>query len=199
MSSSKKPQTGFRGSKSQVDGARGAIAFTLMATLVLALVTPSRTARAQAGEEEIKAAFLFNFARYVEWPDGSFEDRGAPVRVCVLGADGFASILAESVSGKRVVERSVEVTVAKDPASTGSCHILFIGDDSHVSRRDLLGRIAKAPVLTVSDSDGFARDGGIANFYRADKKVRFEINPGAARLAGLRVSSQLLRLARVVE
>ena len=169
--------------------------------ILLALLLPgsSRVAWAQAGEEEIKAAFLYNFARYVQWPQDSFDDRGAPVRVCVLGAGDFARIVSANVSGKSVDDRAVEVVDVKNPASLGGCHILFVGDAVGKSRRELLGEIGKLPVLTVSDSEGFARAGGIANFYRDDKKVRFEINPGAARLAGLKISSQLLRLARVVE
>jgi len=156
-------------------------------------------ALAQAGEEEIKAAFLFNFARYVEWPASSFDGDETPVRVCLIGAGGFAKTVSESVSGKRVDRRSVEVMEAEDPASAVDCHILFVGEGVGAARSKLIAKLAKAPVLTVSDSEGFARAGGIANFYRADKKVRFEINPGAARDAGLRISSQLLRLARVVE
>lgn len=169
--------------------------------ILLALLLPgsSRMAWAQAGEEEIKAAFLFNFARYVQWPQDSFGDRGAPVRVCVLGADDFARIVSANVSGKSVDDRAVEVVDLKNAASLGGCHILFVGDQAGKPRRELLGEIGKLPVLTVSDSEGFAREGGIANFYRDDNKVRFEINPGAARVAGLKISSQLLRLARVVE
>lgn len=189
----KKDQRAFRPSQ--------AVRPTGLLLILLALLLPgsSRMAWAQAGEEEIKAAFLFNFARYVQWPEGSFDDRGTPVRVCVLGADDFARIVSANVSGKSVDDRSVEVVDLKDPASLGGCHILFVGDETGTSRRALLGEIGKRPVLTVSDSEGFAREGGIANFYRDDNKVRFEINPGAARVAGLKISSQLLRLAKVVE
>lgn len=169
--------------------------------ILLALLLPGsvRMAWAQAGEEEIKAAFLFNFARYVQWPQGSFDARGTPVRVCVLGADDFARIVSANVSGKSVDDRSVEVVDLKNSESLSGCHILFVGDETRRPRRELLGEIGKLPVLTVSDSEGFAREGGIANFYRDANKVRFEINPGAARVAGLKISSQLLRLARVVE
>lgn len=189
----KQDQRKFRSSK--------AVGPSALLVILLALLLPgsSRIAWAQAGEEEIKAAFLFNFARYVQWPQGSFDDRGTPVRVCVLGANDFARIVSANVSGKSVDDRAVEVVDLKNPASSAGCHILFVGDQAGASRSALLGEVGKLPVLTVSDSEGFAREGGIANFYRDDNKVRFEINPGAARVAGLKISSQLLRLARVVE
>ena len=147
----------------------------------------------------MKAAFLFNFARYVEWPASAFTAAEAPVRICVLGARTFASVVEEVVAGKQVGERSVEVAEAQDLDRAARCHILFVGEDLGIERPQLISTLADAHVFTVSDSEGFAREGGVANFFRADQKMRFEINTGAAKRAGLKISSRLLRLARVVE
>ena len=157
-----------------------------------------RMALAQS-EDQIKAAFLFNFARYVEWPEGAFASAEAPIRICLLGSDAFGSVVSQVVSGKNVAGRSLRVTTANDLELAASCHIVFVGDQAKAARLLVISALAQAPVFTVSDSEGFARDGGVANFFRADHKVRFEINSEAARRAGLKISSRLLRLARVVE
>ena len=156
-----------------------------------------RPARAQS-EDQIKAAFLFNFARYVEWPEDAFDRGDAPVRICALGASGFGEVLAEVISGKKIGPRPVEVRRLLDLSEATGCHVLFIGRTFVRSHEDAIGALRDRPIFTVSDRDGFAAAGGTANFYRADNRVRFEINPQAARNARLKVSSRLLRLAKVV-
>ncbi len=155
------------------------------------------SARAQS-EDQIKAAFLFNFARYVEWPEDAFDRPDAPVRICAIGANGFADVLTEVISGKKVGRRPVEVRRPVDLSGAVGCHILFIGRNFARSHEDAIGALRDRPIFTVSDREGFAAAGGTANFFRADSRVRFEINPRAARDARLKVSSRLLRLAKVV-
>ena len=150
-------------------------------------------------EDQIMAAFLFNFARYVEWPKDAFEDRRAPVTICILAADAFADVVSKTVSGKLVDNRPVGVQPISDLKSSGSCHILFIGRDAKQSHADAIAALDGQSVFAVSDRAGFASDGGIANFFRADSRIRFEINPSAALKVGLKISSRLLRLAKVVE
>jgi hypothetical protein len=150
-------------------------------------------------EDQVKAAFLFNFARYVEWPDRAFADEASPVRICTIGADDFGSVVSAVVEGKSVGMRAVSVEPVSDVASAEGCHILYAGTASDVSPDEVVSGLAGASVFTIADTAGFAEKGGIANFFRADNKVRFEINPTAARGAGLKISSRLLRLARVVE
>lgn len=159
---------------------------------------PATAAWAQS-EDQVKAAFLFNFARYVEWPPGAFGSGDAPVRICMIGTDGFSSVVAKAVSGKSVGDRAVEVDTPAALSSTTGCHILYVGDDADVAASEVAAQVSGASVFTVADRDGFAADGGIANFIRADNKIRFEINPGAAKEAGLKISSRLLRLATVVD
>lgn len=169
-------------------------AWTLAWTLLLA----PPTARAET-EDQIKAAFLFNFARYVEWPVETFETRNQAIRICMVGETDFAAVVARTVSGKNVADRPLAVDVLSDLSRVTGCHILYVGSGVEVSAGDLATSVESGSVFTVSDRDGFAADGGVANFIRMENKVRFEINPTAAKRAGLKVSSRLLRLARLVE
>lgn len=155
-------------------------------------------AQAQS-EDQIKAAFLYNFARYVEWPTASFAGPDAPVRICIAGNGTFADVVAETVSGKNVENRPVEVKAM--PALTGSsdCHILYVGEGIDAGPAQVASNVGGSSVFTVADRAGFAAGGGIANFIRTDNKIRFEINPSSAKQAGLKVSSRLLRLAQVVK
>jgi hypothetical protein len=149
-------------------------------------------------EDEIKAAFLLNFARYVEWPESAFSGSDAPVQICMLGSEGFDRVAAGIVAGKMVGPRSVEVVPVSGADAAARCHILFVGSDSG-STDDIVASLGKSSVFTVANDEGFAKQGGIANFYRAGKRIRFAINPGAAEGAGLKISSRLLRLAQLVE
>ena len=168
---------------------------TLAALLFGLFAVPG--ARAQS-EDQIMAAFLFNFARYVEWPENAFDRSDMPVNICMLSSKEFGDVVSRTVSGKTVADRSVVVRWTSDlPEATG-CHILFIGSEFERSHSDAVAVLDGMSVFTVADQEGFARAGGTANFFRADNRIRFEINPLAAKKAGLKISSRLLRLARVV-
>ena len=165
---------------------------------LLVLGTAATSAWAQS-EDQIKAAFLFNFARYVEWPDSAFSGPSAPVRICMAGADDFATIVSQAVGGKSVGDRAVDVVSGIGLADASACHILYVGAGLDGDASAVASSVSGGNVFTVADREGFAKTGGIANFMRADNKVRFEINPGAAKQAGLKISSRLLRLAKVVK
>jgi YfiR/HmsC-like len=153
--------------------------------------------RAQS-EEDIKAAFLLNFARYVEWPTNAFTSPESPVLICMFASEGFGSVVTSTVDGKTVGSRPVEVLDVASATNAGDCHILFIGGEAR-SATSVLGSLSDASVFTVGNDEGFAKAGGVANFFRSENRIRFEINPGAAETAGLKISSRLLRLARLVE
>jgi len=155
-------------------------------------------ARAQS-EDQVKAAFLFNFARYVEWPDASFDGPADALRICMVGEDRFADVVSSIVSGKRVEDRPVAVDALAGLEGAASCHILYVAESFAAPASAIAARLRGSSVFTVSDRAGFAARGGIANFIRSENKIRFEINPGAAKQAGLKVSSRLLRLAKLVE
>jgi hypothetical protein len=170
----------------------------ILATVVCLSCMGATQAQAQS-EDQIKAAFLFNFARYVEWPTTAFAGPDTAVRICMAGSTAFANVVAQTVSGKSVENRPVRVDTLAELSGASDCHILYLGEGIGSAAADVASSLSGVSVFTVADRAGFAKQGGMANFIRADNKVRFEINPSAAKMAGLKVSSRLLRLAKVVE
>jgi len=147
----------------------------------------------------VKAAFLYNFANFVEWPDGVLGPAGAPLRVCVVGADPFGGALDDAFRGQIVHQRRVQISRGPTLAVVGRCHILFLSQSEQARWPDLLAELRGTPTLTVADGAPLVRQGGMVSFVIEAKRVRFEINRGAAEHAGLRISSKLLALARIVE
>ncbi len=152
-----------------------------------------------ATEHEIKAAFLLNFAKFVEWPASAHPAADSPIRVGVLGDDPFGNVLDRTLKGRSVQGRSFVVERSKDPETLKSCHILFVAASEKEWVKPILGALKGLPILTVGEAAGFAHARGVVNFVLQEKLVRFEINPDAAARAGLKVSSKLLQLARIVQ
>jgi hypothetical protein len=149
-------------------------------------------------EYEIKAAFLFNFTRFIEWPSQTFADATSPIVIGVIGTDPFGAALANIVQGRHVNGRAIvarEVTSAEDARAT---HLLFVGltKDEDIAR--LLRAVSGYPVATVGESAAFTARGGAITLVLQGDKVRFEINAAAAAQAHVRVSAQLEKLATVV-
>ncbi|MBI1747845.1 MAG: YfiR family protein [Acidobacteria bacterium] len=151
-----------------------------------------------ASEYQVKAAFLYNFAKFIEWPDEAFTGAGAPIVFGIIGEDPFGRLLDQAVKGKSIRGREFVVKRLRGSQDAGICHILFISasEKKHVSQ--ILERLKGAPVVTVSELDHFAQAGGIINFFVEENKVRFEINIDAAERAKLKISSKLLALSKVV-
>jgi hypothetical protein len=157
-------------------------------------------ARANApSEHQVKAAFLYNFANFVQWPDGALGPAGAPLKVCVVGADPFGGALDDAFRGQVVQGRSVQISRGPTLATVGHCHILFLSQSEQGRWPELLKAVRGVPTLTVADGAPLVRQGGMVSFVIEAKRVRFEINRRAAEQAGLRISSKLLALARLVE
>lgn len=147
---------------------------------------------------EIKAAYLFHFARYVEWPPSVFGDAAAPYRIGVLGEDPFGDTLDRLLKGKQVNQRPFEIRRSGKVEDLKTCHILFISTSEKDRLREILGSISPLPVLTVSDMEGFAKSGGIVRFYSQESTVRIEINTDGIAKARLKASAKLLQIARLV-
>jgi len=167
----------------------------LPAALLLALqvlATPAAAAPPAASEYELKAAFLFNFAKFVEWPADVFTGADA-LTVCVLGDDPFGNIIDRALAAKSVHDRPLVVRRHQRLDQTGGCHILFIS----APEEGRLGRFTPppGPVLTVGETRNFLKQGGIVAFGMNESRLRFEINADAADQAGLKISSQLMKLA----
>jgi len=150
-------------------------------------------------EYRVKAAFLYNFAKFTEWPASSFADPNAPLRICIYGEDPFGAAL-EGLSGKTVQGRRVEIARPGELSAGDACHLLFISDSEAPNLVRILAELRRRPVLTVADMPGFTDAGGIINLKINDEeKIRFEINLAKARLAGLRLSAKLLSLAEIAQ
>ena len=151
--------------------------------------------------DEIKAAFVFNFVRYVKWPASAFGSQDAPLVVGVLGDVEREDLFRRVFAGEQVGGRAVEVVRLESRSVPQSIHAVFVGDDIFSSHEDLRNWLASAcdsAVLTLSDADGFTSLGGIVGFIEVSNRLRFEINRSCEREGGLEISSQLLKLAASV-
>jgi hypothetical protein len=151
----------------------------------------------QTGEYRVKAAFLYNFAKFVEWPARAFPNSRSPISLCILGKDPFGDAL-DTIRGKIVKGRKLVIMHAMRVEDLGKCHMVFICSSEEESMSHILNFIKYPNVLTIGDMDNFARHGGIINLVKKGKKIKFEINVEAAQETGLKISSKLLKLARIV-
>ena len=150
----------------------------------------------QAGEYQVKAAFLFNFAKFVEWPGP--DPANDPINLCVVGDDPFGSLLDQMVKGKLANGRAMEIRRISPGVKFERCQIAFIAASERKRLPALLESLGHAGVLTVGETDDFARGGGIISFFLDNNHVRLEVNVDAADRAGLKISSKLLSLAKIV-
>jgi YfiR/HmsC-like len=151
-----------------------------------------------ASEYTVKAAFLFHFAQFVEWPVEAFADENSALTYCTMGEDPFGGALNESVNGKSIGNRRLQVKHVKELEQIAGCQVLFIAAGEKKRHGEELAMASKRPVLTVGETDGFATEGGIIGFCREQNKIRFEINLDAAGKAQLKISAKLLSLAKTV-
>jgi hypothetical protein len=149
-------------------------------------------------EYPVKAAFLYHFVEFVEWPRAS-PLPPSKVTIGVLGRDPFGDVLDKAILGKTVAGRTLVIRRFASIEALERCEILFIGSSEMARLPEILARLGTAPVLTVGEADRFARRGGMIGFFHEDNRVRLEVNRPAAEQAGLRVSSKLLSVARLVE
>jgi hypothetical protein len=168
----------------------------LLRSVLILFLLVALPAGAQELEYPLKAAFLFNFVKFVEWPDEAFAGVRSPIAICVYGSDPFGDTLDNVVRGETVGERGLIVQRPESLGDLRDCHVLFVSRSERSRLPEVLSRVQGAPVLTVGDTDGFLKAGGVINFVLEDNKVRFQINPEAAERSRLKISSKLLRLAK---
>lgn len=154
---------------------------------------------ASAIQQRVKAAFLYKFAAYVEWPRDAFSEPESPIVFGIAGADAIARELEQAVLGRKVGARPVQVRrLGRGEAAGDCCQILFIGGGERGRAAELLTRAQGHPVLTVTEAHAEHPKGSIINFLVADERIRFDISREAAERNGLQLSSQLLGVARQV-
>jgi len=150
-------------------------------------------------ESQVKAAFLYNFANFVEWPEADNGASTSSVVFCVIGETPVAADLDAALRGRKIHNREPEVRRFRSLRELGGCQVLFVSAEEGPRLRQILGATEGLAMLTVGETERFAKMGGMVNFYTEESRVRFEINVEETREVGLSVSSRLLRLARLVE
>ena len=149
-------------------------------------------------EYQIKAAFVYNFVKFVEWPPQSFTSTNSPIIIGLLGKNVFGDNVEQAIRNKVINNRELQFKVFQSVAEATNCNVLFVSASERRHYSEILKAFRDRSILTVSESDGsddFIRDGGIINFVIVDKHVRFQINDANARSVGLKISSDLLSIA----
>ena len=150
-----------------------------------------------APEYQLKAAFLYNLLQFIEWPQQAFKDASSPITICVYddraAGSAFDSYRNENIRGRKLVFKKYD-----DMQRSLECHVMFVNTQDRKTLNTIIANAGSRAILTVGEFDDFARMGGIINFFTTDNKLRFEINPEAAKKAGLKVSSEILKVARIV-
>jgi hypothetical protein len=178
----------------------------LQIALVAALLTQGLQASGQnpggseSSEYLIKAGFIYNFAKLVEWPNSAFPQPGQPIVIGVLGNDAFADVLGRVVDGKRIDSHPFVVKRLKGKEFKDcNCQIIYVASADGAHAEEIIQTLKNTAILSIAEMSSFAKRGGIINFTLEDSKVRFEVNVDAAKQAGLNISSRLLSLARIVQ
>jgi YfiR/HmsC-like len=169
----------------------------LLALMVASFGVGKDAVAAERPEHEVKAAFLYNFGKYVRWPRNTRSGDEAFV-IGVLGTDPFGQALDDVVRGNRIDNKPVVIRRAAKLSELGACEVVFVGVSEEGNLEKVLAALTKAPVLTVGDMPQFVERGGMIGLTMVNRRVHFEVNADAAERAGLALGSQLLRLARNV-
>lgn len=147
-------------------------------------------------EYELKAAFVFNFAKFTEWPDLAFIDESTPIDLCVVGSTPFSSHL-DAFDGKTIHGRNINVKTLAADADVSRCHIAYFGQSSSQYVRATLGKLRGHGLLSIGEDQSFLHNGGLITLFIEDNKIKFRVNVSAIPKTGLKISSKLLRLADV--
>ena len=171
------------------------LALTLLAVCLTGVV---QVHAQDVTEATLKGAFIFNFARFADWPSDALA-ASTGVNACVVGDRAVSESLSRAVSGQKLNGRSIQVSIVDAKGPLPACHLLYVSGVERQQLEDIVFRLRDTPVLTVSDDDAFIRLGGIIQVFVEHGKMRFRINPRSARRARLQLSSRLLTLAVLVD
>ena len=172
--------------------------FVLLISLILfSLPVHGRANHDRQAEYLVKAAFIYRFALFVEWPSEAFNEPKSPLRLCILGEDPFGNAI-ETIEGQMIKSHKLSVKLCKTITEAKECHILFISDSERENLRQILNHIEGLHLLTITETPEAAQKGVIINLIKVGDKVRFEINLDAAERSNLKIRSQLLSLAKII-
>jgi hypothetical protein len=168
--------------------------FAVAALLLFLGTTTGRSPT--ASETEVKAAYLYNFAKFVEWPAEAFSSESAPIQLAVFGDEEFGNKLKSLLVEKKAHGRSFEVKTISTAQEAKNFHMVFVAGPENRRTAQILEATRKSPVLTVGEGEPFLDAGGMISLVLEDAQVKFEVNPEAAQKVKLEISSKALRLAK---
>jgi YfiR/HmsC-like len=149
-------------------------------------------------EYKLKAVYILNFLQFTEWPDSIFENNNAPITVAILGKDPFGKIIDETVKDEKIGGHPILIKRFEDLTGIDSCRVVFICLSKRETYKSILKLIDGFPTLTISSITGFADEGGDIGFYIEDNKLRFAVNLQSLNKSDIKISSKLLRLAKII-
>ena len=167
--------------------------------LCLVGMSPQNLFAQPANEYQVKAGFLFNFAKFITWPEAAFPSPDAPFIIAIVGEDPFGVILDQAVTGKQIQDRPIIVRRFATLDDLDRCHILFASRSESDQYERIFEHARLLFALTVGESEQFTRRGGSIDFVISNQKIRFEINSDAARRTDVRINAKLLKLAMIVK
>jgi hypothetical protein len=162
------------------------------ALALLALLIPGMLSAGPVDEYEVKAAFIYNFTKFIEWPKNDFD----AFNICILGEDPFGPSIDQLVKGKVANGKALQIRRLKDASEAKQCQIVYVRAEEKGKATQLVEAVRKTPVLTVGEQSNFGKIGGLVYLTMTDERVAFGINAAAADAAGLKVSAKLLSLAK---
>lgn len=172
------------------------IAFSIL--IAFSFFTTTAAKAQTAAEYQVKAVFIYNFTRFIDWPAAAFESAGSPFTIGILGEDPFGNALEEAVGSEKVNNHSIVIKRFATVKEVTACQILFINSKDAEYIKNTISELKDKSVLTVSDASNFASSGGVIGFFLENNKVRMQINTEAAKAASLVISSKLLSLSKVL-
>ena len=179
-------------------GAGSKLPAFMVILLLVGFPSPGLAQNETGAEYRLKLAFLYNFAQFVQWPADAFRDPGSPLLICVEGNNPFQGEIGESLRGRTIGARPVELKHLNANEDPCLCHMVFVRAGESTALSKILARPPGSSLLTVGEAKGFAQRGGIINLVKEENRLRFEINTEAAAQTRLKISSKLLSLAKIV-
>ncbi len=148
-------------------------------------------------EYKIKAVFLYNFTRFIDWPNSAFTSREEPFKIGIVGTDPFGEYLEEAVRNEKVGGRPIVIERYKNVKEIKDCQLLYIHSKDQREIKNIINFVQSKNILTVCDNPEFMKWGGMIRIYSDDNKIRMQINDSAARSVNIKVSAKLLNVAEV--
>ena len=178
------------------------VAFSVLLSVVILIAMPVSAADTAIEESTMKAIYSFKFGKFAQWPQSKLSDNNTSLGFCIFGKNPFDLSVIDAIEGKQVKGKTLHVELFESGLlpddALPNCHILFVSQSEKLRLQNILNKLRYQPILTVSDIEGFSRNGGMIALIKTGDQIQFEINPDAIHRAGLSISSKLVELAKTI-